>query len=116
MPLETYASTSARCHASSPIERPPGSARVSYLSFGSASSSASVPLVSRAHAVRKLRRSLFIVFSTILMCRSEAPTHFEITRGIAPQQAKRRRGFATKDLRADQCFPVVGHRVGDLRP
>src|SRR5271167_4055199 len=53
-----YASPSARCHASSPRERPPASGRKSYCVAGKARKSLSVFSASRPHAFRNISSSL----------------------------------------------------------
>src|SRR5438094_8314330 len=57
MPQLIYASPSARCHASSPSDRPPASGRKSYCAAGSARSSFSVLSDSRSHAPRNMSSS-----------------------------------------------------------
>src|SRR5713226_4876216 len=57
MPWLMYASPSARCDASSPIDRPPASGRKSYCVAGSARRSYSVLSASRSHALRNISSS-----------------------------------------------------------
>src|SRR6516164_2997715 len=52
-PRLMYASISARCQASSPIERPPGSGRKSYWSGGNILSISMVFCASRSHTAKK---------------------------------------------------------------
>src|SRR5207253_8744758 len=55
-----YASASARCQASSPMERPSGSGRKSYPSRGNDSSNLIVFAISRSHTSSKFSSSVFI--------------------------------------------------------
>src|SRR5438128_3532660 len=52
-----YASPSARCHASSPSDRPPASGRKSYCVGGSARKSLRVFSASRSHVLRNISSS-----------------------------------------------------------
>src|SRR5437660_6249037 len=61
-----YASPSARCHASSPSDRPPASGRKSYCVGGSARKSLTVFSASRSHVLRNISSS-FIGMSHLLV-------------------------------------------------
>src|ERR1051325_187606 len=61
IPNDPYASASARCRAISPMERPSGSGRKSYASWGRLSSNATVFAASRSHTSMYRSTSFFIV-------------------------------------------------------
>src|SRR6266851_5626543 len=60
-----YASPSARCHANSPSDRPPGSGRKSYCVSGNASRTFTVFAASRSHKARNISSS-FIGIADLL--------------------------------------------------
>src|SRR5256885_13807772 len=69
-----YASPSARCHANSPNDRPPGSGRKSYCVGGNACRSFTVLAASRSHEARNVSSSFMDI---------EPPFgYFDITRSM----------------------------------
>src|SRR5262245_33063748 len=56
-----YASSSARCHANSPSDRPPGSGRKSYCVAGNALRTFRVWAASRSHEVRNVSSSFMAI-------------------------------------------------------
>src|ERR1700730_14567794 len=99
-----YASLSARCHASSPIDRPLASGRKSYCVAGSARNSFSVLSASRSQALRNISSS-FIGIRHLLVKRSVPRTtcHTTINQAThenAPPPVRRRYEPFTKNWAA----------------